>query len=236
MWKDTQEMASETSSILDEALKCAYLTVNETLQADSITLLGDLYSRIDEFRRSSQMSDDENGANVAFVFLQFVKGVRSYLSLWIDLKQGRADEAWESLISAQNAIALGTRFSDKDSFSHLRARLQVLEECLFPPQLFMSSAHTFQWGECSICGQIYGECDHVTGRLYNGELCAIIVHDICNVDHVAIVRNPSDKFLRLPAWPEHGGALCTLTRTVIEADGHGTIATPSSTQSISDAG
>ncbi len=73
--------------------------------------------------------------------------------------------------------------------------------------------------ECTICDKVYGECEHVAGRLYMGQMCVRRVRDIGPVDHIAIVDHPRDKGCRWTKVKDDGYMYCTLTRRQLEKAG-----------------
>jgi hypothetical protein len=211
MWSGLDEMQKETLETIQAALHHGYFSVGKELQEAHIKGLQELLDKIGSFKKQAQERRDETAANTSFVMMQYVNGVAEFLSMWVQLKEDKLEQAWESLVEAQGSIACGLRLLELKGFSSFNARLDAAEKILFPPQVFTSSALRFAWSECSICGQKYGECDHLAMKLYMGEMCRQVVHDITYVDHVAIVKEPDDKRLRFPVvW----GAinLCSLTR------------------------
>jgi hypothetical protein len=58
--------------------------------------------------------------------------------------------------------------------------------------LFMSSGMIIEESHCSICGQEYGDCTHLTGKAYMGEICQRIIKK-CTPLEVSIVDHPADK-------------------------------------------
>ena len=79
-----------------------------------------------------------------------------------------------------------------------RARLGSLEQCVFPPQLFLSAGARVDSFRCSVCGRNYDECEeHIAGQAYNGELCRLLTEGPLRADHIALVPNPEDKRCRV---------------------------------------
>ena len=128
------------------------------------------------------------------------------------------EEAWEQLVAAQDSLRCALRFVENAVLEDWYIRLLALERVLFPPQQFVSAGHTIGYMECTICGMIYGECDHVACRLYMGQMCQKRVCEI-GPDHVALVDNPRDKGCRLTKIKRDGYMYCTLTRRQLEKAG-----------------
>jgi hypothetical protein len=58
--------------------------------------------------------------------------------------------------------------------------------------------------ECSICKQDYGECDHVKGRAYMGELCVRIITK-AELREISLVKEPANKHARALHFSEKEG-------------------------------
>lgn len=87
---------------------------------------------------------------------------------------------------------------------------------MFPPEQFVSSSHYFGYATCTICNMVYGECEHVAGRLYMGQICVKQFHEIGAMNHVAIVDHPRDKGCRRTKVKRDGYMYCTLTLRQLE--------------------
>lgn len=69
-------------------------------------------------------------------------------------------------------------------------------EILFPYEYFLSRESLIKKTRCSICGnenRTRNKCEHIPGRLYNGNLC---MREITDLEFIgfAIVKNPFDKY------------------------------------------
>jgi hypothetical protein len=138
--------------------------------------------------------------------------------MWAFLKAGEFDEAWNQLILAQQSAIDAMRAHS--GFQHLKEhnlRLESIEKLVFPPQVFVSAGWLVGRQECSICGSIYGECDHLAGKPYMGQFCAIIARDLI-ADHTAIVENPADKRCRVTRFSAPGGMRNRMTWQVDPSD------------------
>ncbi|MHB8847031.1 MAG: hypothetical protein ACYC43_01160 [Burkholderiales bacterium] len=127
------------------------------------------------------------------------------LNMWLSLKQDKPDAAWDELVTAQIALVDAVRSHPR--FAHLsehNKKLEAIEELVFPPQVFISSGMIMSKQECSICGEEYGDCDHLVGKPYMGQFCYIIASNLA-LDHVAIVEHPADKRCRVQHLGAEGG-------------------------------
>ena len=122
------------------------------------------------------------------------------LQMWLSLKESDASSAWNSFCDAEQ-YALNARHwlpqdfePAKDQVEHLR----LVERIAFPYPAYFTSMGVIVGREvCTICESEYGTCGHLVGELYDGHMCARRCEEIKECLHVAIVRNPDDKRLRL---------------------------------------
>lgn len=178
-----------------------------------------LIQRLEKYRQEAIETRDEKRANAAFVHLNIAAALLHHIQIWLMLKSDRMEEAWDQLVEAQNSLQSAMRFDQDDDLCDWYNKLLVAEKLLFPPQQFVSSSHTFEYAECSICNEVYGECEHIAGRLYMGQVCARRVCNITAADHVALVDHPRDKGCRWTKVKHNGYMYCTLTlRQLEEAD------------------
>lgn len=134
--------------------------------------------------------------------------------MWLLLKEGRADDAWNELVAAQGSLAFAVKAHE--GFAHVDGnirRLDAIERLVFPPQVFLSSGLIVRSQICSICEKEYEDCDHVKGRPYMGEICTITLVPSA-VDHVSIVDNPADKRCRILQFDVDGGRRNRMTWAV----------------------
>lgn len=143
------------------------------------------------------------------------------LRMWLLLKEEKPDAAWDQLVDAQMSSASAARAHD--GFRHLEqhyGKLIAIEHLVFPSQVFISSGFIVRHQECSICGEEYGECQHLIGKPYMGRFCHIIAGDL-ELDHVAIVEHPADKRCRVQHFDAEGGSRNRMTwRVEAEKEAH----------------
>lgn len=150
-------------------------------------------------------SGSEDFANVCLGIESVLMALRAEISMWLLLKQDKPDAAWGELVTAQIAVADAIR-ADKGfhSLEDAVERLDTLEKVVFPPQIYLSMGTTVGRKICSICGNDYSKCDHISGRPYWGELCRTILTDVVP-DHIAIVEEPANKRCRVVYFDDEGG-------------------------------
>jgi len=155
--------------------------------------------------------------SVEFIF----KAVYNDLSVWIALKEDKCDDAWDHLITAQGFVRCAMKsHSNLTGLENYSRRLHDVERIVFPGQIFVSSALVVKSYTCSICAEEYGECGHVVGRAYMGEMCSKIPKGITSVDHVGVMResDPQDKRCRAVTSRDGGNDRDTLTWRTVEKE------------------
>jgi hypothetical protein len=211
MWSTPEEMLKVADEVLKEALSYGYVSIGSELQEEAIARVKSLQSQIEQHRKDAIARKDEESANLAWIVGCFADGICEFLSMWIHIKNDQMESAWDALINAQGNLEAALKLRHAEGLSRLNRNLYAIEKVLFPPCMFVSSSILYGSADCSICGSEYGECDHVSGRLYMGEMCCRVVRNIMHIDHVAIVDYPDDKRLRFPALV-NGEDRCSLTR------------------------
>ena len=71
--------------------------------------------------------------------------------------------------------------------------------------------------DCSICGRGDFECNHVPGRVYDGERCTSVVQSISHIGHVALTADPD--FLYTWHQPQQVSAESLIERGIIRSAG-----------------
>jgi hypothetical protein len=148
-----------------------------------------------EFQMASEMKTEEND----------YCNVQERARALVALKEDRASDAWDNLIEAQGHVS--TAIKSHDNFRYLEKyadKLSAIEQLLFPPQTFCSPGMIVKESECSICKQDYGECDHVKGRAYMGELCVRIITK-AELREISLVKEPANKHARALHFSEKEG-------------------------------
>jgi hypothetical protein len=211
-------MQKDVNESFDASFRYCYASCGHELQTEQQHRVHAFLQRLEKYRQEAIAAQDEEAANAAFVALCIVEGLLNHLQLWLLLKADRMEEAWDQLVEAQGSVQIALQFVQSELLQHWYMELLALENLLFPPQQFVSSSHTFAYAECTICHKVYGECDHVAGRLYMGELCRKQVHEM-TPNHVALVDDPRDKGCRWTKVKRNGYMYCTLTHRRLEEAG-----------------
>lgn len=175
-----------------------YLSIarDSGLQQDASSRLSQMLQDVTKQKQEAIETGNEDLANLMLGFECVSNCLISELNMWALLKESKPDEAWNALVAAEMSAVDAVRAHK--GFSHLihqSERLEMIEELVFPPQVFFSAGVTVRYQQCSICGQEYGTCTHLAGKPYMGRFCSIIAKDL-TFDHVAIVKEPADKRCR----------------------------------------
>jgi hypothetical protein len=193
------------NEIADESMVFTFITRDTNLQNEACIKLEDILAQASAEKASAIAAGAENYANVLLGCECVARALIAEIKMWILLKEGRPDEAWERLVAAQDGL-LGA-VKAHEGFAHIVhhiRRLDSTEELVFPPQVFLSSGMIVSSQICSICGDDYEECPHVKGRPYMGQFCTVTLIP-SKVDHVAIVETPADKRCRILRFSTEGG-------------------------------
>jgi hypothetical protein len=181
------------------------------LQRDACASLQSVLSQIASEKAEAVSCEDEAYANLLLGCECVADALIAELRMWLALKEEKPDDAWDQLISAQEASGAAVRAHD--SFAHLeqhKDRLEAIERLVFPPQVFVSSGFVLNLLECSICGREYEDCEHLIGKPYMGRFCYGIGRKP-RLEHVAIVEHPADKRCRVTSFAVDGGTRDRMT-------------------------
>jgi hypothetical protein len=206
-----RECIDHLNGIIEECEVSSFITRDRRLQEDSCSKLSSLLNLAASLKSQAIEQGNEDAANTFLGFECVGRALHSEITMWMLLKDGKPDEAWTELISAQmNAVGAARAHN---AFANLTARaehLETIESTVFPPQVFVSAGLIVRRQECSICGSEYGDCTHVAGRPYWGRFCAIIARDL-EANHTAIVKTPADKRCRVTHFENEDGNINRMT-------------------------
>jgi hypothetical protein len=193
------------NATVEKAGELSYIVRDNELQRSALAELSALAAKVEAWKRQAISDQNERYANVFLGGQCVIEALEAELNMWLQLKDGRPDEAWENLVNAQRATRNAIRASR--GFSHLEARatrLLNIERVVFPAQVFLSAGLIVRSQQCSICGAEYDDCPHIVGKPYMGEFCRCILKDI-EANHIAIVTEPANKQCRVVYFNDEGG-------------------------------
>mgnify|MGYP001613281886 CR=1 FL=1 len=180
-------------------------TRDRQFQEAAVEQLGGLRVECEELKAEMIRAEREDEANAALSFESLVDAVQSELRMWLALKDGAPQAAWDHLVNAQGSVRTAMQAHDVGaSLEPYAERLVQLEQLLFPPQVFMSIGMIVKRAECSVCGADYGTCRHVAGRPYCGVMCHKIITD-GEAREVSFVESPANKHCRVMRVSDNGG-------------------------------
>lgn len=203
---EPRSLFDELNAYLAQCEVYDFITRDSGLQHEACETLTDLLTRLADLKRSAIANQDEDLANTLLGFECAAHFLRSSIRMWLFLKAEKPEEAWRELVNAQMAVADAVRaHKGFERLARYADRLHVMEEMLFPPQVFTSLGMIVRARKCSVCDAEYGECSHVVGKPYMGQLCHTIVTEIEKLDHLSIVSNPANKLTRITHFSAPGG-------------------------------
>lgn len=215
-WSNIDELQKGCEPIIFDALALAHYACGIELQAYAINHLAALDLDVWRFWQAARKANRESDANNSRIFHELIFATAQYLWMWIDLKKDRIPNAWHALVEAQQAtgFALAT-LRDPGYVATFYNTLMAAESLLFPHQQFVSPGLVYDYAKCSICGGVHGECDHLTGMIYNGEICEKVPQEFERFDHIAFVASPRDKMCRVTELEDKTSVICTFTKRVL---------------------
>jgi len=191
------ELYAYLNNGISDAENLCFLARSSKRQLEQCLILDSLLYNATLNKHAVIRHSEEDLANLFLGFECVLGSMRSELMMWILLKRDQPNEAWERLVAAQMGCIDATRAHR--GFVNCGQRLKVLElfeDKLFPPQVFLSAGFVASRLDCSICGERYSKCNHLRGKPYMGEFCEVIHRNIRG-DHIAIVKTPADKRCRV---------------------------------------
>jgi hypothetical protein len=206
------------AEIASDCQRLCFMSRAKELQAEARDKLNELYDEAHALKLDLVSQEDEDAANAMLSFEEIITALCDELNMWIALKEDEPDTAWNYLVGAQ--VSARTALQVHSVGEHLIGyiqHLEILEHVLFPPQKFFSVGMIVKKAECSICGEEYGECDHIKGRAYMGEQC---VRNITEAELLesSIVDKPANKRCRIISFSDGGVMRDFLTWRVIPRD------------------
>jgi hypothetical protein len=164
-WSTDEDVNREVLEAVNGGMRHAHFTCGIEFQRENIEKLGSLRDRLKTLRDNAISQSNEPHANAAFRAQMLVSGIKHFLEMWVRLKEDDPVKAWDSLVEAQQKLEIAQRILFDPDTNNLLMHLLAVEQAVFPPQTFFSSAYTYPEAICSICNQTYGECGHVRQHL-----------------------------------------------------------------------
>lgn len=188
------EIHEEFCSFIDSCSKFSFYTRSIEIQRQKVTECDKHLVVIKQYKSQAIERNNEHVANQFFHMQCMINALKSFLLMWIEIKENSFENAWTHLVDAQEYTSIALRINDYDGIRNFEARLKGAEDSLFPGwKIYNSSGFVETIGKCSICHNSFSECNHVENEIYMGSLCQRIDRKIVRIDHVALVENPRDR-------------------------------------------
>jgi hypothetical protein len=159
---EEKSITDRFNGVVENAQIFCFITRSSELQREAYDKLKGLLIECDQQKAVAVTAGDENFANLLLGFECVADCLLAEIEMWLLLKEEKPDEAWDRLVSAQNAACAAARAHR--GFEHLEKRAEYLtevEKIILPPQNFVSAGLLVRHQICSICGREYGDCDHL---------------------------------------------------------------------------
>ncbi|MFA0164615.1 hypothetical protein AB4457_25430 [Vibrio splendidus] len=173
------------------------LTISEHFEEHNIDALLDKYNQL---KAEAADKKEEETANQLWRVIESLKLNKRYVRAFEKLEKKEYRDAWCDLeqceIACSNLIENATEEFLKGSRVYFIRDAVKNWQSLFPYCLFISPGFVVGYYTCSICGHKIrprSRCKHQKGRIYCGELCVHIAHDM-EFKEVSIVKNPVQKY------------------------------------------
>jgi len=202
-WASFDEFQQEITQTIDGCQKVLFISRGKEFQEEVIIQLESLLNKIQTAKTQAIENKAEQWANLLLQHECITQAYLEFARMWVEIKNDEMDKAWDSLINAQMAMRCAILVRDDHQLHRFNERLHLIESVMFPSPMFVSAGYTTEKIECSICGQEYGECGHIKGRVYLGQICACIVRK-CTFNEVSLVADPADKHCRTLSFGERG--------------------------------
>jgi hypothetical protein len=215
---EKQPIIDRFNGVFENAQIFCFITRSAELQREACDKLKGLLIECDQLKAVAVTAGAEDFANLLLGFECVADCLLAEIEMWLLIKEEKPDEAWDRLVSAQNAVSAAARAHK--GFEHLEKRAEYLaevEKIVFPPQNFVSAGLHVRHQICSICGRKYGDCDNLVGRPYWGRFCSIITRGI-EANHIALVKEPADKGCRVTHFAVEGGSRNKMTWQIEQDD------------------
>jgi hypothetical protein len=199
---ETRTFLNEFDDVIENCERFCFAARAREFQVEAIEKLQNLKKTMASMKARAIQASDEDSANCLLSLELAASALENELGMWVAFKDDNPDEAWDKLVTAQSCSLDAIRAHEIANLAvHYVEKLELLEKLLFPSMMFMSPGVIILKSECTICGLEYGECDHIKGRPYMGEICARKLTEV-EVREISFVDNPANKRARVFAISE----------------------------------
>lgn len=193
----------------------AFITIDIEIQKKEIETLESYREELKALKKDFVERNLENEANLIYCIDNSLLAIQYELQMLINIKEDKMSKAWENLVNAQvkyGTVIRNYPFELQSENGYLE-RLLNYEKLLFPNLFFQSAGGIIKKSHCSICEQSLNNCDHIKGKLYNGEICCRIITEM-QLEEVSFVENPANKHCRVLTIEQNGKTIDIMTLRV----------------------
>lgn len=178
------------------AMKIKLITLEDAQQP----FLKQALHELEQKKKSAIESGNETFANDCWREIAVLKLNMQYIEAFNQIKTKEYRKAWEALEQCEIQASFIKENSDERFFIEKRCAYIVekvtMWQSLFPYCVFASPGFTVGYYTCSICDHKIrpkSRCAHSRGKIYFGELCTHIAHDL-EMQEISIVTKPVQKY------------------------------------------
>lgn len=196
-----------------ELSRFTYIVRGTEVQKNALQTLSDTLNHTKITKEYFIEQQNEHIANTLLSYEILLDCLAKDIRVGLYIKNGEPSSAWNELVLAQKGLEALKRinFLKRDYINDFQYRLYYLEKTLFPEQTFMSVGFITEDSECSICGELYDNCEHIKGLAYMGNLCFEIMKKCKELQEVSVVDIPADKRCRVLSVTHEGKSLDVMT-------------------------
>lgn len=189
-----EELSDDYCEFIDSSCKYCFYTCSKEKQKSKIAECENYLLLIKSLKQQAIQNNSEIHANEIFHMQCMVNSSRSFLLMWVLIKEGSFNKAWSSLVDAQEYLSVALKIKDYDGARRFEQRMEGAEDSIFPGWALYSSPGIVETiGKCSVCLRPFALCEHIENQIYMGNLCRRVDREIVRVDHFALVENPRDR-------------------------------------------
>jgi len=192
------------NDIIRECMRFCFLSRGKEFQLEKCEEFEKIKEEAINLKNEAIKVEDEDSANAMLSSEEIINSIINELEMWVAFKDDNSNAAWDYLIDAEMSTTNAIRAHSIAAHWEKNAeRLNKLESLLFPPITFLSPGMIIKYGECSICGKEYGDCNHIRGKAYMGRFCSRILKDV-EVEEVSFTNEPANKHCLVTAIIDKG--------------------------------
>ncbi|MEK0160826.1 hypothetical protein WLQ65_17040 [Pseudoalteromonas piscicida] len=174
-----------------------------------------------ELNKAAKSGDTEK-ANGCWRELEATRLSIKYIGAFDKIKNKEYRDAWCDLEECEIKFGCLEKNSTKEFLLSSRALFIIDKvsklQSLYPYRLFASPGFIVGYHTCNMCGHKVrprSRCEHTKGKVYNGELCIHIAHDI-EFFELSLVTNPVQKYSVIHNDEPSGFSLLNCLMNVLE--------------------